>query len=58
MEDAIMTIQEYYDSLIGGLWDEDEAQAEVEEMRSAKVGTIKPNCWEKIGEDEYLIYSL
>lgn len=58
MNDVIMTSQDWYDSLIGGLRDEDEAREEVEEMRRAKVGTIKPNCWEKIAEDEYIIYEM
>lgn len=58
MNDVIMTSQDWYDSLIGGLWDEDEAREEVEEMRKAKVGTIKPNYWEKIAEDEYIIFEM
>lgn len=56
--DIIMDSKSYFESLIGGLMDEEEAKKEVEEMRAAKVGTIKPNCWKKIGEDEFIIYSL
>lgn len=56
--DFIMDIESYKESLIGGLHDEEEANAEIEEMRNAKVGTLKPNCWEKIGDDKFSIYAL
>lgn len=56
MEDITMTSEEYYYSLIGCLWDEEEAQAEVDEMRAAKIGTLKANCWAKVNEDKYIIF--
>lgn len=56
MNDYRITIKDYYENLIGCLWDEEEAKAEIEEMKAAKVGTIKPDCWEKIGEDEFIIF--
>lgn len=58
MKDLIMDIESRRESLIGGLWDEEEVNAEIEEMRNAKVGTIKPECWEKLDDDKFLIYSL
>ena len=55
-EDMIMDSATYLDWLLGGLNDEEESRAEVEEMRAAKVGTVKADCWKKIEEDKYIIY--
>lgn len=56
--DFTMDLQSYKESLIGGGFDLQEVNAMLEEMEAAKVGTIKANCWEKISESEYIIYSL
>lgn len=56
MDDFIMTSEELYEALIGGCWEPDDAQAWVTEMREAKVGTLKADCWEKIGADEFIIF--
>ena len=56
--DTRMDLRSYAESLIGGLSDDREIRAELREMQEAKVGYIKANCWEKVGEDEYIIYSM
>ena len=56
--DMIMDIKSYKESLIGGLNDTTEVEETIKEMELAKVGTIKPNCWEKISNKEFKIYSL
>lgn len=54
----MMDLESYKESLIGGLCDIDEIEAEIAEMKAAKIGTIKPNCWEKISENEFEICEL
>lgn len=53
-----MDLRSYEESMIGGLNNPEEVKAEIEEMKTAKVGTIKPNCWKKISEDEFEIYEM
>ena len=53
-----MDLRSYEESMLGGLNDPDEVKQTIEEMRTAKVGTIKPNCWEKISDDEFEIYEM
>lgn len=54
-ENYTMTLMDYEESLKSGLVDEEEIAEIIEEMKKAKVGAIKANCWEKIGEDEFII---
>lgn len=56
--DTVMDLASYKESLIGGLNDLEEVEKEILEMQNAKVGTIKPNCWEKVSEDSFLVYGL
>lgn len=58
MEDIRMNLKDYEDSLRGGLNDEEDIKVTIEEMKEAKVGTIKANCWEKVAADEYVIFSM
>lgn len=51
-------IESYRESLTGGLLDEQEIAKEIEEVKAAKVGTIKPNCWEKVSDTEIELYEL
>lgn len=53
-----MDIESYIESMKAGLHNPEEIRAEVEEMKKAKVGTIKPNYWEKLSENEFEIYEL
>ena len=57
-KDLIMDLKSYEESLIGGLNDPDEVKAEIEEIRKAKIGTLKPNCWKKISEDEIEVFEM
>lgn len=58
MDEMIMNLRSYEESLIGGLMDADEVNEIIAEMKNAKVGTIKPDCWEKISDTEFKIYVL
>ena len=54
----LMDIESFIESMKAGLHDSEEIRAEVEEMKRAKVGTIKPNYWEKLKADLFEIYEL
>lgn len=55
-EDYLMSIDDYYDSLIGGLNDPEEAKNEILEIRQAPIGRIKANCWEKVDENHIIVF--
>lgn len=54
--DMIMDLESYRESCIGALMDVEEVDKIIDEMKSAKVGTIKPNWWEKISDTEFIIF--
>lgn len=56
MENYVMDLESYEESLLGGLNDPEEVAKEIKEMKTAKVGTLKPNYWKKISEDKFEIF--
>lgn len=58
MADTRMSLKDYEDSLRGGLWDEEEIQKAIDEMKQAEIGKIKADCWEKVSEDEFIIFAM
>lgn len=57
-ENIIFTLEEYKDSLVGGLNEPEWIESEIVGMKNAKVGTIKANCWKKVGENAYEIFEM
>lgn len=53
-----MDLESYKESLKGGLFNEEEVEEIIEEMRTARPGTIKPQWWWKRADDEYEIFDM
>lgn len=58
MENYVMDLRSYEENLLGGLNNHEEVVKEIEEMKTAKVGTLKPNCWKKVSENEFEIFAM